>query len=282
MTVVRSLESLVQCVFLDIGSPGSQLIYLHEDGINLVVFQGVRHLKIVPGKFQVVFGSLSAGRFHLAELAVVSGSKFAFALHSQKSGGSESVLCPFQEFFLTHSVDTDIFTAGLVDRHLHSVDVVDAIKHGEDSKAVAHKLRIATELFGFSGNQDSETVLVVDDLSSSVCQDDAVGSSGTAFDPFGEVHLLFDEDFRVGAGLLRLFIFLHDEGSVAFRALLHFGIVVVQVLSRVFDIPAESLFYKVGTQFMGTGTLLCVGTGLIRNLRTQLCGWRAVQPAVGS
>ena len=157
-------------------------------------------------------------------------------------------------------MDADILTARLVDRHLHGVDVVDAIKHGEDTEAVAHQLRIATELFGFSGNKDPKTVLVVDDLSGSVCQDDAVGSAGTAFDPFGEVHLLFDEDFRVGAGLLRLFIFLHDEGSVAFRTLLHFGIVVVQVLGRVFAIPAESLFYKVGTQFMGTGALLCVWT----------------------
>ena len=191
---------------------------------------------------------------------MVSGSKFAFALHSQKSGGSEGVLCPFQEFVLCHGMDADILTARLVDRHLHGVYVVDAIKHGEDTEAVAHQLRIATELFGFSGNKDPKPVLVVDDLSGSVCQDDAVGSAGTAFDPFGEVHLLFDEDFRVGAGLLRLFIFLHDEGSVAFRALLHFGIVVVQVLSRVFDIPAESLFYKVSTQFMSAGALLCIWT----------------------
>ena len=83
VTVVRSLQSLVQCVFLDIGSPGCQLIHLHEDGINLVIFEGIRHLEVVAGKFQVIFGSLSAGGFHLAELAVVSGSKFAFALHSQ-------------------------------------------------------------------------------------------------------------------------------------------------------------------------------------------------------
>ena len=120
--------------------------------------------------------------------------------------------------------------------------------------------QIVSELFGFSGNKDPKPVLVVDDLSGSVCQDDAVSSASTAFDPFGEVHLLLDEDFGVRAGLLRLFIFLHDKCGVPFRALLHFGIVVVQVLSRVLDIPAESLFYKVGTKFMGAGALLCIWT----------------------
>ena len=65
-------------------------------------------------------------------------------------------------------MDADILTARLVDRHLHGVDVVDAIKHGEDTEAVAHQLRIAAELFGFSGNKDPKPVLVVDNLSSSV------------------------------------------------------------------------------------------------------------------
>ena len=49
-------------------------------------------------------------------------------------------------------------------------------------------------------------------------------------------------------------------GAVSFSAVLHFLIVIVKVLCRIFHISSKSLFYQIGTELMAVRSLLCIGT----------------------
>ena len=103
-------------------------------------------------------------------------------------------------------------------------------------------------------------MLVVDNLKHIIRDDNAVTGSETIFHPAGEVQSLLHHDLRIRAELLRLFHLFHYIGAVSFSAVLHFLIVVVKVLRRIFNIPSKCLFYKIGTELMTVCSLLCIGT----------------------
>ena len=84
----------MQGIILDVARPRCQLVDPRQDGGYLAVLQGGRHLEVVLGEFQVVFGAFSAVRLGLAKLAMISRLEFAFAFLRQFGSGGEDVICP--------------------------------------------------------------------------------------------------------------------------------------------------------------------------------------------
>ena len=78
-----------------------------------------------------------------------------------------------------------------------------------------------------------------------------------------------------------------DELVACGEGLIHAATAIRDILtsesdeqSKVGYIPAECLFYKVGTKAVGISSLLCILAGLVSGLCAQLGAWRADKPSV--
>ena len=103
-------------------------------------------------------------------------------------------------------------------------------------------------------------MLVIDNLQNLICYDHAVAGAEAVLYPSGKVQPLFDQYLRIRTMLLCRLDLLRHIIPVAFRAVLHFLIVVGKILCRILHIPSKGLLYQIGAQFMTVGTLLRIGT----------------------
>ena len=80
-------ESLLQGVFLDIGSPDNQLIYLAEDNLDLGIRKQWREFKIMLRELKICLGSGAALILSLAEAAPFTAQEVPVTGKSQICGG---------------------------------------------------------------------------------------------------------------------------------------------------------------------------------------------------
>lgn len=66
-------------IFLDVANLGGEGVGLGENRLHFGIFQSGWHLKVILGKGEIVFRAFPASSLDLAELAMTSGAKFAFA-----------------------------------------------------------------------------------------------------------------------------------------------------------------------------------------------------------
>ena len=119
-------------------------------------------------------------------------------------------------------------------------------------------------------------MFIINDLCHAVCKDNAIGSTEAFRHPLGEADSLLDENICIGTGLLDFAVLFHNESSIAFGTILHFLVVVIEVLCRVRRIPAQRLFYEISTKCMCIGALHCIWTCLVWILFTQQNAGRTV------
>ena len=80
-------ESLLQSVFLNIGSPANQFIYLAENDLDLGIRKQWWELEIMLCKLQICLGSGAALVLSLAEAAPFTAQKVPVTGKSQICGG---------------------------------------------------------------------------------------------------------------------------------------------------------------------------------------------------
>ena len=85
-------------------------------------------------------------------------------------------------------------------------------------------------------------MLVIHNIESTVCNDDAVAGSEAVFDETGKVQTLLNQHHRVFAGFLCAFHQFQHIGRIVQSALLHFLVVEGKVLRGVSGIHAKRLF----------------------------------------
>lgn len=148
--------------------------------------------------------------------------------------------------------------SGLVDGHADRIDVIDVIEELQSAKGVTLHLRIV-----FSGYENSKTVLVVNYVHGTVADENSIRCSEALFYPTGEVHSLFNQNNRVGAGLLGLFQKLHDEAGIPSGTIFHFSVIPVEILGRICSFHAKCFAELVLTKRVGIGAFCSIVTVFI-------------------
>ena len=138
------------------------------------------------------------------------------------SGRFQSFVGPLIQVFLTDFIGRNVLTPGLVDGHADRIDVINIIEKLQSAKGVAGKLGIL-----ISRNKTTDSIFVVAYSKCSICNNNTVCGSEALFHPTGEVHSLFNQNNRVGAGLLGIFQKLHNKAGVHGGTIFHFGVVPI-------------------------------------------------------
>ena len=123
-------------------------------------------------------------------------------------------------------------------------------------------------------------MLVIDHVHRAVGNQDRVRCSEAFLYPPGEVHPLFDQDNRIGAGFLGSSQQFHNEGGIPGSAVIHFLIEPGQVVRRVFRFHAQRLPEPEFAQRVSISAFCSVVTAFVRVRLAQSRRWWAVNPAV--
>ena len=161
-------------------------------------------------------------------------------------GRLQNFIGPLIQVILADLVGGNVLTSRLVDGPTNRIDVVDVIEEFQCAKGVALHLRIV-----LSGYENSKTVFIVNHVHGTVADENGIRGSEALFHPAREVHSLFNQNNRVGAGLFGLFQKLHDEAGIAGGTILHLSVVPVEILGRVCRFHSESLAELVLTKGVG-------------------------------
>lgn len=173
-------------------------------------------------------------------------------------GRLQNFIGPLIQVILADFAGRNVLTSGLVDGHADRIDVIDVIEEFQSAKGVTLHLRIV-----FSRYKNSKTVLVVNYVHDTVADENGIRCSEALFYPTGEVHSLFNQNNRVGAGLLSLFQKLHDEAGIPGSTVIHFSVIPVEILSRICSFYAECFAELVFTKRVGIGAFCSIVAAFI-------------------
>ena len=114
-------------------------------------------------------------------------------------------------------------------------------------------------------------MFVIANAECTVCDDDAICRTEALFYPTGEIYSLFNQDDRVGAGLLGGFYLLKDVGSVAGSTILHFFTVPGQLFGRILGLLTQRLAELVFAKAVCVGAFRCIVASFILVAFTEPC-----------
>lgn len=124
-------------------------------------------------------------------------------------------------------------------------------------------------------------MLVIANAKCAVCDDDAVCGTEVLFYPTREIYSLFNQDVRVGAGLLGGFHMLKDVSSIAGSTILRFFTVPGQLLGRILGLLAQCLAVLILAKAVCVDAFRCVVAAFILVAFTKPCRRRTVESAIG-
>lgn len=101
-------------------------------------------------------------------------------------------------------------------------------------------------------------MFAVNYMHGAVADENSIRGSEALLHPSREVHSLFNQNNRVGAGLFGLLQKLHDEAGIAGSIILHLSVVPVEILGRVCRFHTESLAELVLTKEVGIGAFCSI------------------------
>ena len=210
----------------------------------------------------------------LTEAAPVAGMELAIALVRLQCGRLQHMLRPVIQVIAENGIHGDVCFPGLIDGHLHRVDVVQWIENFQCSQCVDTHLGVSD-----CRNLHSNPVLKIDHIQDTVCNDDAVCCAEATFDKAFILDFLLHQHHHIRCPLPCFLHQFHDIIPVAVRALLHFRIIISKVLHRAVHLLPQSLLQFILAHLMGVGALLRKAGRYIRHIGTELCTRRTVDPA---
>ena len=200
--------------------------------------------------------------------------ELAIALVRFQCSRFQHMLCPVIQFITGNGIHRDVCLPGLVDGHLYGIDVVQRVEDFQCAQRINAHL-------GIPDRRDfhSKSILKINHIQDTICDDDAVCCAEAAFDKAFVLDLLLHQHNHILCPLPCFLHQFHDIIPVSVCTLLHFRIIISKVLHRAGHLLPQSLLQFILAHLMGISALLCKAGRYIRHIGTELCTRCTVYPA---